>query len=158
MSKVEVGSKVPDFTLTNADGETVSLSSLARENGIVLGFLHGTYCAACLQQLTRANRYSGPLDAHKVEFVWILDDSLDNISTYAIAADPPPRFQMVPDSSPSASHHFGLYTESPFGGGPQPSLIYLDPQLTVRFLFAPDDPHAALDLEALMAAVHEVSG
>jgi peroxiredoxin len=158
MSRVEVGSQVPDFTVTNAGGEAVSLSSLARENGIVLGFLHGTYCAACLQQLARANRYSGPLDAHGVEFVWIVDDSPDNVASYAVAADPPPRFQMVPDSSPSASHHFGLYADSRFGGGPQPSLVYLDPQLTVRFLFVPDDPHAALALEALMAAVHAVSG
>jgi hypothetical protein len=97
------------------------------------------------------------LEARDVGFVWILNDSPDNISTYTVAADPSPRYQLVPDSNPSVSHHFGLYVDTPHGGGPQPSLVYLDPELAVRFLFVPEDPHAALDLEALLATVERVS-
>jgi peroxiredoxin len=155
---IQVGAHVADFTLRDATGKERALSSLAGENGIVLGFLHGTYCAACLQQLTRANRYSAPLDAHKVGFVWILNDSPENIFAFSVGAYPPPRFQMVPDSTPSVSHHFGLYAETPHGGGPQPSIVYLDPDLTVRYLFVPEDPHTALNLDALLDVVREVSG
>ena len=156
--RVQIGSRVSDFKLKVAGGEEAPLSSLAKKNGVVLGFLHGTYCAACVQQLTRANRYSRPLEEHDVGFVWVLSDSPGNIATYTIAADPPPRYTMLPDSTPSVSHHFGLYRDSPHGGGPHPSLTYLDSELTVRFLFVPDDPHTALNLEALMSAVREASG
>lgn len=45
--KVKSGDKAPDFTLTNAVGDTVNLFNQLRENRIVLVFYRGTWCPYC---------------------------------------------------------------------------------------------------------------
>ena len=153
---VKVGDRIIDFFLTDPDGKTVSLEQLAQDRGVVIGFMHGTYCPHCIQQLNRANRYADVLEEHKTPLVWVLRDSVSNISAYRLASQPPPRFLMLPDSEPSIGRHFGI-PQAGAGGEPLPSLLYLDASRTVRYLEAPENPHAPPNMDALLAAIETTS-
>ena len=45
--KLQKGDKAPDFTLTNAVGETVNLYEVLKNNRVVLTFYRGTWCPYC---------------------------------------------------------------------------------------------------------------
>jgi len=45
--KVKTGDKAPDFTLSNAIGETINLYSRLKSNRVVLVFYRGTWCPYC---------------------------------------------------------------------------------------------------------------
>ncbi len=56
--KLKVDDEAPDFTLVNASGDQVSLSSLLEEGKVVLTFYRGTWCPYCnlqLAQLAKVN-------------------------------------------------------------------------------------------------------
>ena len=60
--KLKAGDKAPDFTLSNALGESVSLESLISKTRVVLTFYRGTWCPYCNLQL---NQYQQVLDEIK---------------------------------------------------------------------------------------------
>lgn len=51
--KLQKGDVAPDFTLSNAYGQTVSLSSLLNDGKVVLTFYRGTWCPYCNLQLSQ---------------------------------------------------------------------------------------------------------
>ena len=51
--KVQVGDKAPDFSLSNAVGETVRLSNLLKNGKVILTFYRGTWCPYCNLQLNQ---------------------------------------------------------------------------------------------------------
>jgi peroxiredoxin len=51
--KLHVGDVAPDFTLSNAIGETVRLSTLLSEGKVVLTFYRGDWCPYCNLQLNQ---------------------------------------------------------------------------------------------------------
>lgn len=48
---IGVGSKAPDFTLPNANGESVTLSKLLEKGPVVVSFYRGGWCPYCNEQL-----------------------------------------------------------------------------------------------------------
>src|ERR1700693_6446887 len=46
-NSLQVGQKAPDFTLPNATGGEVSLSSLLKKGPVVLSFYRGEWCPFC---------------------------------------------------------------------------------------------------------------
>lgn len=51
--KVNIGDKAPDFSLSNAVGETVRLSNLLKNGKVILTFYRGTWCPYCNLQLNQ---------------------------------------------------------------------------------------------------------
>ena len=51
--KLSIGDKAPDFSLSNASGESVKLSELLMEDKVVLTFYRGTWCPYCNLQLSQ---------------------------------------------------------------------------------------------------------
>ncbi len=79
--KLNKGDKAPDFSLPNATGETVSLSSLLQTGKVVLTFYRGSWCPFCNLQL---NQYQQVLDEIKslgAELVAISPQTPDNSLT-----------------------------------------------------------------------------
>ena len=60
--KLNVGDTAPNFSLSNAVGETVTLNSLLQKGKVVLTFYRGTWCPYCNLQL---NQYQKVLDDMK---------------------------------------------------------------------------------------------
>lgn len=51
--KLQVGELAPDFSLSNATGEVLSLSSLLKQGKVVLAFYRGSWCPYCNLQLSQ---------------------------------------------------------------------------------------------------------
>ncbi len=51
--KLQSGDQAPDFSLSNAVGETVTLSKLLEQGSVVLTFYRGTWCPYCNLQLNQ---------------------------------------------------------------------------------------------------------
>lgn len=152
VSQIYANAPVPDIALMDADGKPIHLKDLASQEGIVVGFLHGTYCPQCVQQLNRANRYVEALRPHHVSLAWVLADKPVNIVTWQLAAVPTPQFQMLPDSRPSVKRYFGI------GEGENrsdPFVVYVDAQGAMRYVEIPENPHAPPNLDELIAVIEE---
>jgi peroxiredoxin len=149
-----MGRQLSDVTLTDINKENVNLFSLAGANGLVLGFMHGTWCAYCLQQLRRNNQYADPLRERDVELVWVLKDTPSTIAAHLITVRPVPRYHVLPESEPSLIEQLQLTDDV----SASPTLIYVDPTRTVRFVHAPNNPHAPHDMTALLHIIDEVAG
>ena len=141
-----MGKQVGDTTLTDANRQAVSLFSLAGANGLVLGFLHGTSCAYCLEYVRRSNEYADPLRKQGVELVWVLKDTPSGITTFLVTARPLPRYRVLPECEPPLVNRLQL-ADTAF---PSPTLIYLDSSQTIRFVHAPENPHTPHDMNALL--------
>jgi peroxiredoxin len=141
---------VPDISLNDANGKSIRLRELAGDDGMVVGFLHGTYCPSCVQQLNRANRYAEVLRQHHVNLAWILADKPDNIATWQLAALPAPEYNILPDRTPSIKRDLGLDEDE---NHPTPSVLYLDAEGHMRYVEATENPHAPFNLEALVNAI-----
>lgn len=148
-----MGRQLSDITLTDVNRQAVGLFSLSGPNGLVLGFMHGTWCPHCLQQLRRSNEYADPLRAHGVELVWVLKDTPSTIAAHLVTARPVPHYHALPESEPPVIEQMHL-TDAV---RPSPTLIYIDPFRTVRFVHAPDNPHAPHDMSALLRIIDEVA-
>ena len=57
--KLKIGAQAPNFNLSNAAGETVSLNGLLQKGKVVLTFYRGSWCPYCNLQL---NQYQQILD------------------------------------------------------------------------------------------------
>src|ERR1700721_4725297 len=55
-NSLQVGQKAPDFTLPNATGGEVSLSSLLKKGPLVLSFYRGEWCPFCNLELKAYNK------------------------------------------------------------------------------------------------------
>jgi len=150
---VVVGSKVEEFSLKDPDGKTITLSEITGQRGVVIGFLHGTYCPHCIQQLARSNRYADALGERGVAMVWVLEDQPVNVSTYRLAAQPPPRFTMLPDSKPSIKSRLGMAAEEDHLAHPLNRILYIDAQRVIRYVEQRDNPHAPPDMERLLSVI-----
>lgn len=151
---VKVGQKIGDFTMTDPDGKSVTLKEVSGEAGIVVGFLHGTYCPHCIQQLNRSNRIADRLREHGVGLAWVLQDNPSSITAYRLAAYPPPRFIMLADSEPSVGQHFGIPEEEQ-AFQPSPVVFYIDAEGTVRHVEKRENPHAPPNIEDVLEAAHK---
>lgn len=148
-----IGQRLSDITLTDINKQTVSLFSLAGPNGLALGFMHGTWCAYCLQQLRRSNQYADPLQERGAELVWVLQDTPTTIAAHLVSVKPLPRYKVLPESEPSVIEQLQMTDDV----HSSPTLIYIDSSRTVRFVHAPDNPHAPHDMNTLLRIIDEVA-
>lgn len=75
--KLKVGEKAPDFSLSNATGENVSLSDLLKNGKVVLTFYRGTWCPYCNLQLNQYQQILPEIKALGAELVAISPQTPD---------------------------------------------------------------------------------
>ncbi|MEM9858084.1 MAG: peroxiredoxin-like family protein [Bacteroidota bacterium] len=75
--KLNVGDKAPDFSLSNATGETLSLTSLLEKGKVVLTFYRGSWCPYCSLQLNQYQQVLGEINALGAELVAISPQTPD---------------------------------------------------------------------------------
>jgi thiol-disulfide isomerase/thioredoxin len=68
-NSLQVGQKAPDFTLPNATGGEVSLSSLLKKGPVVLSFYRGEWCPFCNLELRAYQQALPKMEALGAVFV-----------------------------------------------------------------------------------------
>lgn len=78
-----IGERIPDFTLPDADGRLISLSSLLRSGPVVISLNRGHWCPYCNLELRAIATVHDEIKELGAQFVSIMPDSAQFTGTYA---------------------------------------------------------------------------
>lgn len=172
-----VGHPAPDFTL-QARGRTYTLPQLLASQGLLLAFIHGTWCPACVDQLIRLRRRHRDYMNLNVQLAAIVGDQVAAVEAFEISAEPPLPFPLLADTDLTVSQTYGLTAPAEQTlltklahrirrsepqrpepvEGIHPGAVLVDGQGHVRLVNVPDDPHAPIPHERLLAAIRSWAG
>lgn len=171
-SSLGVGARVPDFTLPDATGTKVALSSLLAEGPVVVSFYRGGWCPYCSTELRALQAKLPEIEAAGATLVAVSPQTPDN--SMSTAEKLGLAFPVVSDEGNRVAETFGLVftlpeslrkvyegfgTDLPAANGddtfrlPIPATYVIAPDGTVAWRFAdadytkraePDDVIAAL--------------
>ena len=131
--KSTLGKKVPDFTLKDYRGHSVSLDTAAKGKPVVLAFL-GTECPLCKIYATRLNELAKEYEAKGVVFLGVApnrQDSVTEIASYARVHEI--SFPIVKDLNQVLADQVGATRT--------PEVVVLDKEHAVRYRGRIDDQY-----------------
>ncbi len=96
---MQIDEKAPDFTISDLQGQRVSLSDYQGKNNVVLVFMRGLSCPFCRAQLERLRADFEGFYRRDAEILVIAPDSRERVWKYWQEKDLP--FTALPDPS----HH-----------------------------------------------------
>lgn len=79
---IKVGEYAPDFSLTNRDGSTVSLSEKLQQGPVVLTFYRGIWCPFCNLQLAEYNKRLDEITATGASLVAITPEAPGGLDAF----------------------------------------------------------------------------
>ncbi len=170
------GAQAPDFTLTGARGETVTLSNLLRQGPVVVSFYRGGWCPYCNLELRALQAALPEIAARGATLVAISpelpDESLSTAEKYELA------FPVLSDTGSRVAREWGIafdlaeelrpiyarfgHTLPDRNGGsewvlPVPATFVIAPDGTVRLAFVDTDYRNRLEPAAVLAALAGIS-
>lgn len=103
---LKTGDKAPDFTLKNATGKDVSLSSLLKDGPVILTWYRGSWCPYCNIALQSYQANLDKFEQAGAQFVALTpelpDKSLANSEKHEL------KFQVLTDLNSEVAQKFGL--------------------------------------------------
>ena len=78
---LKVGDKAPDFTLSGAHGQTVTLSEALQKGPVVLTFYRGGWCPYCNLELQSLHRASTAFAPYKAQVIAVSPQTIDRSET-----------------------------------------------------------------------------
>jgi peroxiredoxin len=155
MMAAEVGSKAPDFTLTNEERQPVTLSGL-RGRPVVLAFFPAAFSSVCTKELctfrdslTRLNN----LDAQ------ILGISVDTFFTLKAFHDQQGfRFPLLSDFNKQVIRDYGVFNEDMIGlkGIAKRAVFVIDQEGVIRYREVLDDARNEPDYDKVFQALADL--
>ncbi len=110
-SALQVGARLPDISLPDATGRTVSLRSLNASAPLVIVFYRGGWCPYCNLELRAWQRLLPEMQQRGVQLVAISPQSPDN--SMSTAEKNELAFPVLSDSALEAARAFGIAFELP---------------------------------------------
>lgn len=148
---LQVGQKLPDFSLYNAHEEFRSLADVRGEKGTVIAFVHGAFCPSCMPQLQRLNQLVPVLKSKGINLVCVSHDSISTILAFQLSTEPALEYTMLQDSTPTLAKAYGI--EHEFYGSPYASIFLADANDIIAYADTSPDPLCNPDREAMMKIV-----
>lgn len=169
ITPINVGTVIPDATLTQLDGNTVKLSDLTAGTNSVLIFFRGGWCPYCTKQLAALKEVLPALQEKGYQIIAISPDTIPSNQDAVDKHELP--FTVVSDSDFAAIEAFGLafqldtttlalykgygisLVEHPQTGAfilPVPAVFIVDDTGTVRYRYYDADYKIRLDPAVLL--------
>jgi peroxiredoxin Q/BCP len=142
------GSTLPAITLQDHEGKLYNLLDFVGTKGMVVAFIHGTWCPFCIRQLIRLDLVAPELQSLDVGLVCIANESAES---YSQGAPMPLRYPLLPDAAPSVAHQFGIY--DPDHESPYPAIFYADQEGKVLYTDVSSDPDCYPNMERLLEVI-----
>ena len=149
---VDVGSKAPDFTLTNQDRQPVTLSQ-QRGNAVVLAFFPAAFSSVCQKELCTFRDSIAKLNAANAQVYGI---SVDTFFTLKAFHDQQSlSFPLLSDFNKQAIRDYGVFNEDMIGlkGIAKRAVFVLDKDGVVRHREVLDDARNEPDYEKVFATL-----
>ena len=176
---LKAGERAPDFTLSDAQGNEVTLSTLLKHGPVILTFYRGAWCPYCNLQLKQLSASLSQFEYYGAQLVAVTpqlpDKSLEQVNKagypFAILSDLDSQvmrdynlyFEVPPDLSDVYKHTMGLDLADYNGTGryvlPVPGTFVIDSRGIIRGAFAKTDytqrmePSAILEILKTMPVV-----
>jgi peroxiredoxin len=148
----EVGTKAPDFTLTNQDREPVTLSA-QRGRPVVLAFFPAAFSSVCTKELCTFRDRLASLNQANAQVFGISVDTFFTLK--AFQADQKLTFPLLSDFNKQAIRDYGVFNEDMIGlkGIAKRAVFVLDRDGIVRYREVLDDARNEPDYEKVFAAL-----
>ena len=149
---VDVGSKWPDFTLTNQDRETVTLSAL-RGRPVVLAFFPAAFSSVCTKELCTFQDQLARLNQATARVFGISVDTFFTLK--AFQADQKLTFPLLSDFNKQVIRDYGVFNEDMIGlkGIARRAVFVLDRDGVVRHREVLDDARNEPDYEKVFSVL-----
>lgn len=123
-SDLSVGSKLPDFELSDSDGDTFRSSDLVGSPAVLM-FYRGNWCPLCMAQIREISDRYQDLDALGVKLILVSSQSHEQTATLAATYDVPFRFLVDKDNEVARSLGISVTNGVPAGipGGYAPDTV-----------------------------------
>src|SRR3989449_6283675 len=153
---VDVGSKAPDFTLTNQDRQPVTLSQ-QRGRPVVLAFFPAAFSSVCTKELCTFRDSLAQLNRANAQVFGI---SVDTFFTLKAFRDHEKlTFPLLSDFNKQAIREYGVFNEDMIGlkGIAKRAVFVIDKAGTIRHREVLDDARKEPDYEQVFAALHAMA-
>src|SRR2546422_6282043 len=153
---VDVGSKAPDFTLTNQDRQPVTLSE-QRGRPVVLAFFPAAFSSVCTKELCTFRDSLAQLNRANAQVFGI---SVDTFFTLKAFRDHEKlTFPLLSDFNKQAIREYGVFNEDMIGlkGIAKRAVFVIDKAGTIRHREVLDDARKEPDYEQVFAALHAMA-
>jgi glutaredoxin-dependent peroxiredoxin len=153
---VDVGSKAPDFTLTNQERQTVKLSE-QRGKPVVLAFFPAAFSSVCTKELCTFRDSLARLNQAQAQVYGI---SVDTFFTLKAFHDQQGyNFPLLSDFNKQAIRDYGVFNEDMIGlkGIAKRAVFVIDKDGVVRHREVLDDARNEPDYDALFKALGSLS-
>jgi glutaredoxin-dependent peroxiredoxin len=148
----DVGTKAPDFTLTNQDREPVTLSA-QRGHPVVLAFFPAAFSSVCTKELCTFRDRLASLNQANAQVFGISVDTFFTLK--AFQADQKLAFPLLSDFNKQAIRDYGVFNEDMIGlkGIAKRAVFVLDREGIVRYREVLDDARNEPDYEKVFTAL-----
>jgi peroxiredoxin len=148
----EVGSKAPDFTLTNQDRQPVTLSE-QRGKPVVLAFFPAAFSSVCQKELCTFRDSMGRLNETNAQVYGISVDTF--FSLKAFADQQKFTFPLLSDFNKQVIRDYGVFNEDMIGlkGIAKRAVFVIDKEGTVRHREVLDDARNEPNYEKVFSAL-----
>jgi peroxiredoxin len=148
----EVGTKAPDFTLTNQERQPVTLSGL-RGRPVVLAFFPAAFSSVCQKELCTFRDSMQELGKANAQVFGISVDSFFALKAFHDAQHFP--FPLLSDFNKQVIRDYGVYNEDMIGlkGIAKRAVFVIDSAGVVRHREVLEDARNEPDYQAVFAAL-----
>src|SRR5205814_4407408 len=149
---VDVGSKAPDFTLTNQDRQPVKLSEL-KGKPVVLAFFPAAFSSVCEKELCTFRDSMAQLSKAKAQVLGISTDTF--FALKAFSDQQKYNFPLLSDYNKQVIRDYGVFNEDMIGlkGISKRAVFVIDKDGVVRHREVLDDARNEPDYGKALAAV-----
>ena len=149
---VDVGSKAPDFTLTNQDREPVTLSA-QRGRPVVLAFFPAAFSSVCTKELCTFQDRLARLNQANARVFAISVDTFFTLK--AFQADQKLAFPLLSDFNKQVIRDYGVFNEDMIGlkGIAKRAVFVLDRDGVVRYREVLEDARNEPDYEKVFSVL-----
>ncbi len=143
-----IGATLPVFSAHDDENTVHQLNDLMGENGLLLAFVYGTWCATCIQALHALTRYAPQLHKEGVNIAAVLIDDPAELHNFKISSPRPISFPLLADKDESI-HNI-------YKAGSSKVYMVIDRDFVLRHKFIDFDGTQKPNLPTLLAAFKEI--
>jgi len=149
---VDVGSKAPDFTLTNQDRQPVKLSE-QRGHPVVLAFFPAAFSGVCTKELCTFRDSMARLNSAKAQVYGISVDTFFTLKAFHDAQGY--NFPLLSDFNKQAIRDYGVFNEDMIGlkGIAKRAVFVVDEDGVVRYREVLDDARNEPNYDAVFSSL-----
>lgn len=151
-----LGSKAPDFTLQNTDGEKVTLSELTGDKNLVLLFFPLAFTGTCTEELCHTRDNMKIYDSLKANVAGISVDSFFTLKKFKEAQNL--NFTLLSDFNKEVSKNYNSLYEDFFGmrGVSKRSAFVIDTEGKIRYSEILEDASKLPDFDKIHSTLEDL--